>query len=117
MLDAQTLLNGIMALIAFLATWVFKLMWSEIGSLKERGNRASDERNQLALTLATDYHKKSEVDTHIRTVQDKVARLETIEVILANQYVTKADFTRVCDQILIKLDKLDEKLDNKADKP
>jgi hypothetical protein len=117
MLDAQTLLNSAMALLAFLAVWVFKLMWQEISTLKERATKATEERAAMALMLASDYIKKTEAETQFKSIVDKVHRLESLEVVLANQYVTKADFTRVCDQILAKLDKMDAKLDMKADKP
>ena len=48
-----------------------------------------------------------------KELTDKVNK---IEVIVAGQYVTREDFDKVANVIFVKLDKISEKLDTKADK-
>ena len=43
-------------------------------------------------------------------------KLQHIEVLVAGQYVRRDDFDKVCDKLFLKLDKIDLKLDGKADK-
>lgn len=49
---------------------------------------------------------------------DKVLaeRVGEIEVLVAGSYITKIDFTNVTDAIFRKLDRIEDKLDGKADK-
>ena len=47
------------------------------------------------------------------TLADKV---NSIEVLVAGQYVKREDFDRVANQIFSKLDKISDKLDRKADR-
>lgn len=43
-------------------------------------------------------------------------RVGEIEVLVAGSYITKTDFTQVTDAIFRKLDRIEDKLDGKADK-
>lgn len=43
-------------------------------------------------------------------------KVNSIEVLVAGQYVKRDDFDRVANAIFLKLDKISDKLDNKADK-
>lgn len=45
-----------------------------------------------------------------------VKRLGEIEVVVAGEYVRKIDFDRRIDAIFHKLDRIEEKIDRKADK-
>ena len=49
---------------------------------------------------------------------DKVLaeRVGEIEVLVAGSYITKTDFANVTDAIFRKLDRIEDKLDGKADK-
>ena len=49
---------------------------------------------------------------------DKVLadRVGEIEVLVAGSYITKTDFTKVTDAIFRKLDRIEDKLDGKADR-
>jgi len=49
---------------------------------------------------------------------DKVLaeRVGEIEVLVAGSYITKTDFTKITDAIFRKLDRIEDKLDGKADK-
>lgn len=43
-------------------------------------------------------------------------KVNSIEVLVAGQYVKREDFDRVANQIFSKLDKISDKLDRKADR-
>ncbi len=43
-------------------------------------------------------------------------RVSEIEVLVAGSYITKTDFTNVTDAIFRKLDRIEDKLNGKADK-
>ncbi len=43
-------------------------------------------------------------------------RIGEIEILVAGSYITKTDFTQVTDAIFRKLDRIEDKLDGKADK-
>lgn len=43
-------------------------------------------------------------------------KVNSIEVLVAGQYVKRDDFDKVANAIFLKLDKISDKLDNKADK-
>lgn len=45
-----------------------------------------------------------------------VEKVNTIEILIAGNYMTKVDFDKIANAIFVKLDKIDDKLDKKADK-
>ena len=51
-----------------------------------------------------------------RTDATLAEKVNSIEVLVAGQYVKRDDFDRVANAIFVKLDKISDKLDNKADK-
>jgi len=51
-----------------------------------------------------------------RTDDALAEKVNAIEVLVAGQYVKRDDFDRVANAIFAKLDKISDKLDNKADK-
>lgn len=51
-----------------------------------------------------------------KTDSDLAEKVNSIEVLVAGQYVKRDDFDRVANAIFAKLDKISDKLDNKADK-
>ena len=58
-------------------------------------------------------------DSHkeLRRSDEKLAdKVNKIEVIVAGEYVKKDEFDKVADIIFVKLDRIFEKLDKKADK-
>lgn len=53
----------------------------------------------------------------LQTADAKLAdKVASIEVLVAGQYIKRDDFDKVADTIFKKLDRIDEKLDKKADK-
>lgn len=58
-------------------------------------------------------------DSHrdLRKADEKLAeKVNKIEVVVAGEYVKKEEFDKVADIIFIKLDRIFDKLDKKADK-
>jgi nicotinic acid phosphoribosyltransferase len=51
-------------------------------------------------------------------IADKILvdKVNTIEILIAGNYMSKQDFEKVADAIFAKLDKIDDKLDRKVDK-
>jgi len=45
-----------------------------------------------------------------------VEKVNTIEILIAGNYMSKTDFDKIAAAIFEKLDKIDDKLDRKADK-
>jgi len=45
-----------------------------------------------------------------------VEKVNTIEILIAGNYMSKTDFDKIAAAIFAKLDKIDDKLDRKADK-
>ena len=56
------------------------------------------------------YKELKRVDTQL------AEKVNAIEVLVAGTYVKRDDFDRVANAIFAKLDKISDKLDNKADK-
>ena len=53
----------------------------------------------------------------LKTVDASLAeKVNSIEILVAGNYVKKDDFDKVADAIFFKLDKISDKLDRKADK-
>jgi len=51
-----------------------------------------------------------------RTDKELADKVSSIEVLVAGQYVKRDDFDRVANTIFVKLDKISDKLDQKADR-
>ena len=58
-------------------------------------------------------------DSHrdLRKADEKLTeKVNKIEVVVAGEYVKKDDFDKIANTIFLKLDKISEKIDQKADK-
>jgi hypothetical protein len=51
-----------------------------------------------------------------RADKDLAERVGEMEVLMAGSYITKIDFVKTTDAIFRKLDRIEDKLDGKADK-
>ncbi len=67
----------------------------------------------IGFALKTMWDSYKELKKTDANLADKV---NSIEVLVAGQYVKRDDFDRVANAIFAKLDKISDKLDNKADK-
>jgi hypothetical protein len=81
--------NIAVGLIAFLGGWWMKVMWQTLKDLQRADAKLAD-------------------------------KVTSIEVLVAGQYIKRDDFEKVVDkvatEIFARLDKIDDKLDRKADK-
>lgn len=88
-MDAQTIFNVLVGLIAFLGAWVLNSLRDSIKSLQSSGSELS-------------------------------TKVQAIEVLVAGQYVTRTDMDKNIDKLgtalFTKLDRIELKLDTKADK-
>lgn len=92
----QFFVDVIMALVALLGGWLFKVMFSN-------ANKQRDEIQDLYNRQREDYRKLSD-------------EIVTLALSLPDKYVTKDDFTRMSEQIQDRFDKLEYKIDNLRDK-
>lgn len=63
--------------------------------------------------MNTMWQSLKELQTADKDLADKVG---AIEILVAGQYIKRDDFDKVADAIFRKLDKIEDKLDGKADK-
>lgn len=65
----------------------------------------------FVLKVIWDSHKELK-----KTDSNLAEKVNSIEVLVAGQYVKRDDFDRVANAIFVKLDKISDKLDMKADR-
>ena len=92
----QFFVDIIMAIVALLGGWLFKVMFSN-------ENKQKDEIQDLYNRQREDYRKLSD-------------EMVALALSLPDKYVTKDDFTRMSEQIQDRFDKLEYKIDNLRDK-
>ncbi len=59
---------------------------------------------------------KSSIDALHKADTDLTAKVQSVEVLVAGQYVRRDDFDKVSSELFRKLDRIYDKLDDKADK-
>lgn len=84
-MDAQTVINTLLGLVAFFGGWMLKSVSESIQNL----------------------HKSD---------SELAAKVQSIEVLVAGQYVTRTELEKLGQALFAKLDKIDAKLDGKVDK-
>ena len=112
--DYFNILGGIVTL---LLTWWVNTVWKTLKDLSDSDEKLKEKHQKLELVVAKEYAQKSEVDALTLQLFKKLGKLEEIEILVASQYVTKDDFSKSMDALMLRLDKISEKLDRKADKP
>jgi RNase H-fold protein (predicted Holliday junction resolvase) len=115
-MEAQGLLDIAYGIISLLAGWMFKRLSDDLKELKTAVKDADDKVDVVALNLATYYQKKEEFDNIVRTFNEKLDKLAGLEVLLATNYVTHKAHERGLDDTFTRLDRIENKLDNKVDK-
>ncbi|MGB1923391.1 MAG: hypothetical protein ACPHM2_09175 [Alcanivorax sp.] len=84
--DQQVLFNGAMTLLALVAGWVLRIVWTSITNLQK-------EQQQQLLQMAA------------------------IRELVAGSYATREELDKLSEALFRKLDRIESKLDGKADKP
>lgn len=113
----QELFNILLAVIGVLLGWAFQMTRSTIADLQTQVRDLKEQLKTQELVVVRQFATKDDVDKAFQRVLEKVSRLESIEVLITGHYVTKEEFTRVSNALFLKEDKIEDKLDNKADKP
>ena len=71
-LDAQTLINCLVGLIAFVGGWIF----TRLSKLKENEEKLTQRINDLAIALPEKYAMKDDVSKIIESLERRFDRLE-----------------------------------------
>lgn len=100
------LISVILACVA----WWTKTIWSN-------HKETRDELDKVKLNIAQNYRTRHEGDMIKDAIFDRLDRVGNIELLLAQQYVTKIEMKDFFQEVFTKLDKLETKLDRKQDKP
>jgi two-component sensor histidine kinase len=87
-------------------TWWMKTMWSaqkqtELDLIKHK------------LRIAEEYSTTEEIDVKFTAVQERLNKINDVELLLANQYVKKVDMEKLADSITKRLDTIYTELMNK----
>lgn len=89
-MNDQVIFNWVVGLLGAIAGWWFKVMWNEIKEIKHEGKELAD-------------------------------RVAAIDVLVAGQYVKReyfeAKLMELSSALFNKLDRIEDKIDRKADKP
>ncbi len=96
--------------------WWLVTVWGRLKDTEDSLSAQKDKNHGLELLIAKEYVKKAEVDVINRELFIKLGKIEKLEMTVATHYVTKEDFKASVDALIMKLDRIDEKLDRKADK-
>lgn len=91
-METQTVINTLIATIGFLFGWLLKAVRESIRDLQTEHKNLTNSDKQLS---------------------DKV---QAIEILVVGNYVKHDDLEKLRDAIFFKLDRIETKLDNKADK-
>ena len=115
-MNYQDMFNVLLGLVSFFGAWFAKNLWCTIRDLQNELKGVSLKVVETELLVVGDYAKKSDVDKVGDLIMKRLDKLENLEVVLASHYVTKEEFNSSIKALFAKLDKMDEKLDKKADK-
>ena len=113
----QDYFNILLGLVAFLGGWWMKAIWSAIQKLEATDQQTLAKVSSIEVLIAGNYARKTEVESAMSKIVDRVIKVESLEVLIANHYVMKTDFSHTIDALFRKLDRIEEKIDSKADKP
>ena len=109
-MTTQEYLNILVMLVAALGAWWNNTIWSNQKDFAAEAKHLAEKLQLLELELREHYARRDAVD-NVGT------KISNIELLLTKSYMTKTDFEKSMETLLKKLDKIDDKLDTKADKP
>ena len=115
-MTTQEYVNILMGIVAFFGSYLFKNIMDKLEELEKQDAQQKIDLQKLELQLAGNYAKRHDVDKLISDVFLKLSKLDELDRLIASSYVSKEDFTRSFEAVLKKLDKIEDKLDHKADK-
>lgn len=112
----QELFNILLAVVGVLLGWAFQVTRATISDLQTQVRNLRDQAKTQELVVVRQFATKDDVDKAFQRILEKVERIEALEVLLAGHYVRKDDFTKTIDALFAKLDKIEDKVDQKSDK-
>lgn len=115
-MTTQEYVNILMGIVAFFGSYLFKNVMDKIKELEKQDAHQRVVLQKLGMQLVGNYAKRHDVDKLISDVSLKLGKLDELNRLIASSYVSKEDFTRSVEAVLKKLDKIEDKLDHKADK-
>ena len=113
----QDYFNVLLGMVTCLGGWWMKAIWGAIQKLEDTDQQTLAKASAIEVLIAGNYARKSEVESSMSKIVDRVIKVESLEVLIANHYVMKTDFSHTIDALFRKLDRIEEKIDSKADKP
>lgn len=93
----QDLMNILFGIVIAGGAWWMRTMWDNLKDLQK-----ANESNKTLIT------------TEVANLSGRIAE---IEILVAGNYMPRPEFERSIDALFKKLDKIEDKLDRKADKP
>ena len=112
-MTTQEYVNILVMLVAALGAWWNNTIWSTQKDLFNEDKRLDGKLQVLEVELREHYARRADVDK----VVSKLGRIDEIELLFTRSYMTKDDFSKSMETLFKKLDKIEDKLDTKADKP
>lgn len=74
-LDTHTMINTLLALVAFLGGWMIRTMWQSIRDLKTSCSDTADKVQKIEVLVAGDYVKKDDLDRKIDAIFAKLDKI------------------------------------------
>jgi len=108
-MDLEKVLGLVLTIVITMLSWWVKTVWADLRATKEKVDK-------LELHVAQTYVPKTTIDKAQDEVLAQLARLSSLEVLLAKQYVTKAELKELFAGVATTLERIDGKLDKKQDK-
>ena len=116
LITTQEYVNILMGIVAFFGSYLFKNAMDRIKELETADAQNKLLMQQLELQLAGNYAKRADVEKLNTDWFKRLSKLDELDKLIASSYVSKEDFTKSFEAVLKKLDKIEDKLDHKADK-
>ena len=116
MMTYQEYFNLLLGLVAFLASWWLKVIWESIKELRESHHARSQQLQKMELLIVGEYAKKVDIQSALERLVEKVDHIDKVEALVASRYVTKSELQKEFGEIKVRLERIQDKLDSKADK-
>lgn len=119
----QDYINALAGIVVVFGAWWCTNVWAELKASREReaakakadtirDTEVMTKLSTIELLVVGSYAKKEELLMVKSTIEEKLGRIEGLELVMATEYVNKADFNQVIQTLFHKLDRSDLKLDS-----
>jgi hypothetical protein len=115
-MNTETIIvTGIGVIVTMIAWWC-SVMWNTVRTLELGQSDTKSEHTKLHLKVMEDFVQKEDYKVTVDTILRKLEKLESIESIIANNYISRDTFDVRMRDLNGRLDQILDKLDHKADK-